>query len=161
MFSTPSFPRAAVLLIIVAMSQLSPARASSANFVLKSDGIELGEGEVRVENGIEQPTRYNAKIEAGQSFTLVAQGWAYPRSPDPEVSKGSPATPEKAQWRFDGEDFKLLAYDALQSDKTKCILSLQAETPGLTRVRFSGQVLGYKRSFDILIEIVAAQKKDE
>ncbi len=159
MFLKSLFSGAAVLLLVLTLSQLSPVRASSANFILSSEGIKLGEAQEIVENDVEQPTRYNAKIEQGQIFTLLAQGWAYPRSPDPEVAKGSAFAPEAAEWRFDNEDFKLLVYDAMQADKTKSMLRLQAATPGLTRVRFSGQVLGYKRSFDILIDIVPAPKK--
>ncbi|HVF10504.1 MAG TPA: hypothetical protein VNA16_06865 [Abditibacteriaceae bacterium] len=143
--------------LVLAMSN-APARASSANFVLSSQDIDLGQPEEVFENGQPQPPRYATKVELGQPFTLIAQGWVYPRSSDPKVAKGSPATAEAARWRFDDEDFKLLEHDARHFDETMTVVRLQPTTIGRTRIRFQGQVLGYERTFDILIDIIAAKE---
>lgn len=144
--------------LMLAMSG-APAWASSADFVLSSQGIELGQPEQVIENNNAQPPRYATKVEVGQPFTLFAQGWAYPRSRDPEVAKGSPHEADAARWRFDDEDFKLIAHDAKQFNKSMTVIQLEPLTIGRTRIRFNGKVLGYQRTFDILVDIIAAKEK--
>ena len=139
------------MLFLAIFAQL-PSHASSAGFVLSAQNIELGAPEDAVENNQAQPPRYATKIEQGQTFTLLAQGRAYARGGKAE---GSPMAPDSARWRFDDEDFKLIAHDAKEFDASISALRLQAQTIGRTRIRFSGTVLGYKRSFDIVVDIIA------
>jgi len=149
-----TFLLAGLLFVFTAQS----ARASSAGFVLSAQGIELGKPEEVVVNNQAQPVRYATTIEVGKTFTLLAQGRIYPRSSNPEVAKGSPSEAEEARWRFDDQDFKLVEHDAKEYDKAMTVLRLQANTIGRTRVRFTGKILGYVRTFDILIDIVGAKE---
>lgn len=137
-------------LVLAANFVAIPAHASGANFVLSAQNIELGKVEEAVVNNAAQPPRYATQVELGQPFILVAQGWVYPRG-----SKGAPATPDKAAWRYDNEDFKPLEYDAKLFDETMSVLRLQPTIIGRTRIRFNGKIFGYKCSFDILLDVVA------
>src|SRR4051812_10286523 len=132
----------------------SAASASSANFVISAKGIDLGKAQEVVENEKPQPPRYHVKIEQGKSFTLTATGMAYGRGD----LKGSPTAPDSGGWTFDDKAFKKAEADK-EVDKTQIVVTLTPTAVGKSRVRFSGKVLGYERTFDVVVEVVAAKKK--
>ena len=142
------------LALLALLTGAVPVWASSGNFVLSGEGITLGEPREVHENGKPQPPRYHAKVELGQPFTLTAQGIVYPRG-----GKEQPAEPERGAWQFDDAAFKVLPHDQPKADKTRVTVRLQPTAVGTTRVRFVGQILGYERTFDVFVEVVAPKKK--
>jgi hypothetical protein len=130
------------------LSLTSLAHASSASFQIRGDGIKLGEP---TEETAEQPLQYSATIEQGKPFTLTAQGVVLARG----EKKPEPFEPDAAAWLFDDEVLQLVPHDKSKVDKTMTVVALQASKPGKTRIRFTGNVLGYDRKFDIQLEVVA------
>ena len=125
---------------------VSNSWASGAGFKMFGDNVERSE-----ENGA-----YTANITVGQSFEIIAKGWAYPRLRDPEAAKGSPMKAEAGTWMFDDKMFKLLK---TQSDETQYKISLKATKLGQYRIRFVGVVLGYNKACEILVNI--SRSKEE
>ena len=144
--------RVAALLVFLGCA--GSAWGSSAGFVLRAQGVDLGKPEEEDENGQPQPPRYHVKVERGKPFTLVAQGMAYPRG-----GAAQPTEPDKGVWRFDAEDFTALAKGGKEFDNTMIVVRLRPEVIGRTRIRFAGEVLGYKHTFDILVDIITPKKK--
>ena len=142
------------LILPVLLAWSSPAWGSSAGFDLRSQGIDLGKAEEAYENSQPQPPRYHVKVERGKTFTLTAQGMAYPRG-----KAGEPCQPDAGRWRFDAEDLTAMPVGAKEFDKTIVPVRLRADTIGRTRIRFVGKVLGYEHSFDILVDVIAAKDK--
>lgn len=144
--------RAAALLVVLGCVGL--AGASSAGFVLRGQGVELGKAEEAYENGQPQPPRYHIKVEKGKPFTLVAQGMVYARG-----SAGQPGEPDKGVWRFDSEDFTVVEKGGKGFDRTMVAVQLRPEVIGRTRIRFVGKILGYDHRFDILVDIITPKAK--
>ena len=124
--------------------------ASSATFAITGQGITVGPAKEAEGDGI--PTQITAMAEVGKPFTLTAQGMVLPRG-----AKAQPGEPDEGTWTFDEKHFKKLAPDVL-ADKTKVVIRLEPTAPGPSRVRFAGKILGYDRTFDVLVD-VAAEKK--
>ena len=99
---------------------------------------------------------YTANITVGQSLEVIAKGWAYPRSRNPEVAKGKPMKATAGTWMFDDQTLKLLK---TQSDETQHKLVLKATTPGQYKIRFVGVVLGYNKTCEILVTISKPKNK--
>ena len=125
---------------------VSNSWASGAGFKMFGDNIERSEV-----NGA-----YTANITVGQSFEIIAKGWAYPKSRDPEATKGNPMKAEAGTWMFDDKMLKLLN---TQSDDTQYKISLKATKPGQYKIRFVGVVLGYNKACEILVNI--SRSKEE
>ena len=89
--------------ILISQFCVSNSWASGAGFKMFGDNIERSE-----ENGA-----YTANITVGQSFEIIAKGWAYPKSRDPKATKGSPMQAEAGTWMFDDKMLKLLNKDLL------------------------------------------------
>ena len=49
-------------------------------------------------------------------------------------------------------------HDKKKADKTKTVVALKALKVGQTRVRFVGNILGYDRKYDVIVEIAEAKK---
>lgn len=122
------------------------AGASSATFQITGRGINLGQSEEVEEDG-QWFLRYRATIAVGQPFALTAQGSVSSRG-----GGTAAAEPESGDWTFDGKQFKKLDADA-PAEATDVVIRLEATTPGVARVRFKGTILGYERSFEIVITI--------
>jgi hypothetical protein len=144
--------KALALAALTSLVVVSAAWASSANFVISGKGIELGKAK---EDG-DKPPVFSAKAEVGKPFTLTAQGRAYGRGD----LKGSPIAPDSGAWSFDDKAFEKVAPDKnKKADKSEVVVTLKPTKAGTSRVRFPGKVLGYERTFDVVIE-VAAKKKE-
>jgi hypothetical protein len=123
--------------------------ASGASFVISAEagGPALGkptDGEI---------PQYSLKMEVGQTVVLTAQGMVMPRGAAP-----SPGEADAAAWLFDDALFQLAPLDKAKADKTKTTVALKALKEGKTRVRFVGNILGYERKYDVMVEIIAAKK---
>jgi hypothetical protein len=138
------------LAILAVFAGAGIALASGATFSVTGQGIVLGEPR---EDG-DNPILIKAKAELGKPFTLVAQGLILPRG-----GKAQPGEPEAGKWTLDEKHFKTLPPDGQATDKTKVVLRLEPTAAGMSRVRFAGKILGYERTFEVLIE-VADRKKD-
>lgn len=138
------------LAILAVFAGVGTALASGATFSVTGQGIVLGEPR---EDG-DNPIRIKAKAETGKPFTLVAQGLVLPRG-----GKAQPGEPEAGKWTFDEKHFKKLPPEGKAADKTKVAIRLEPTAAGTSRVRFAGKILGYERTFEVLIE-VADRKKD-
>jgi hypothetical protein len=57
------------------------------------------------------------------------------------------------------KSFKRLTPDKKLADKTTLVIRLEPIAVGQARVRFAGQILGYDRTFDVLVEVEAAKKE--
>lgn len=114
--------------------------ASGAGFKIFDPNLELPK-----ENGA-----YTFHVTVGQSLEIVAKGWAYPRSPDPEVAKGAPANADAGTWMFDDKMFQLLE---TQSSETQYKIVLKATTPGQYKIRFVGALLGYNEVCEIVVNV--------
>lgn len=138
------------LAILAVLAGVGTALASGATFSVTGQGIVLGEPG---EDG-DNPIRIKAKAERGKPFTLVARGLVLPRG-----GKAQPGEPEAGKWDFDEKHFKKLPPDGKTADKTKVVIRLVPTAAGTSRVRFAGKILGYEKTFDVLIE-VGERKKD-
>ena len=147
-------PQIRIAALLMVLGCLGPAWGSAAGFVLRGQGIDLGKAEEAHENGQPQPPRYHIKVEKGKPFTLIAQGMIYGRG-----SPGQPGEPDKGAWRFDSEDFTVVAKGGKEFDKTTIAVKLRPDVIGRTRIRFAGEILGYKQSFDILVDVIAPKEK--
>jgi hypothetical protein len=132
--------------ILISQFCASNSWASGAGFKIFSADIELPK-----ENGA-----YTANIAVGQSLEIIAKGWAYPRSRDPEVAKGTPTKADAGTWMFDDKMFKLMK---TQSDETQYEIVLKATTPGQYKIRFVGVVLGYNEVCEILVHVSKPKDK--
>lgn len=148
-------PRPFVVYLLAAVLVLaggSAVWASGASFVLSGKGIDLGKAEEVVEN--DKPlVRHHAKIEAGKPFTLTAQGMVFPRG----AAKGSPSEPESGAWSFDEKRFEK-ATPEKKADKSEVVIALKPTATGKSRVRFTGKILGYERTFEVVIEVTAKKE---
>lgn len=138
------------LAILAAFAGVGTALASGATFAVTGQGVALGEP---MEDG-DGLILIKAKAEPGKPFTLVAQGVVLPRG-----GKAQPGEPDAGTWTFDEKHFKKLPPDGKAADKTKVVIRLEPAAAGTSRVRFAGKILGYERTFEVLIE-VAERKKD-
>jgi len=120
------------------------AQASSGGFEFSLVGGDLGKMDPDSE-----PPRYRIKIAPGQTITLVARGMAYPRGGAP-----GPLEPDAGAWLFDDAVFQLVPHEKKAFDKTQVVTSLKALKAGTTKVRFVGNVLGYDRKCEIVIDVV-------
>ncbi|MCE9561493.1 MAG: hypothetical protein K8U57_05510 [Planctomycetes bacterium] len=125
------------------------AHASGAGFTLSAVGATLG----KVEDENAEIPKYRVKLEVGQTLTLAAQGQVIPRG-----QPAQPGEPDAAAWLFDDTAFTLEPLEKGKADKTKSVIALKAAKAGQTRVRFVGNILGYERKFDVMVEVVAAKK---
>ena len=137
------------LTAILLLAGATAAWASGATFAISGLGISLGEGKEVVDGG-KDLQRYSAKATVGKDFTLTAQGMIMPRG-----GKAQPGEPDAGAWSFDEKQFKKLVLEA-PKDKTKIVIRLEPTAAGMARVRFAGKILGYDRTFEILIDV--AQK---
>lgn len=126
--------------------------ASGATFEIRGQGIVLGEPKEVHEDGKPLPPRFHARAEVGKPFTLTAQGMVLPRG-----GKPSPGEPEAGSWSVDEKHLKRLPMDK-KGDKTIVGVRLEPTAPGLARVRFTGRILGYDHTFDVLVEVVGPRK---
>ena len=132
--------------IVISQFCVSNSWASGAGFKILGTHIERPK-----ENGA-----YTVNIAVGQSLEIIAKGWAYPRSRDPEVAKGMPMKAAAGTWMFDDKRFKLLK---TLSDETQHKLVLKATTPGQYKIRFVGVVLGYNKTCEIMVNISKPKDK--
>jgi hypothetical protein len=135
------------LAVLGVLAAAAPALASGASFVLSAEGAKLGapeDGDI---------PKYTLKVAAGQTVTLTAQGMVMPRG-----GAAAPGEPDAAAWLFDDAAFQLQPLEKEKADKTKASVVLKALKPGTTKVRFVGNILGYEKKYDVLVE-VAAEKK--
>ena len=65
-----------------------------------------------------------------------------------------PIEPDAGAWLFDDAVFQLVPHEKGKFDKTKCAVALKPLKAGTTRVRFVGNVLGYDRKVEIVVEVV-------
>ena len=149
-----------VMLGVFVAALLCPGSAwgSGANFVLRGEGVELGEAkEIYVTDADGKqaplPPRYEIKLEQGRPFTLVAQAVVLPRG-----GRSTPYEPGAGAWLFDDEQLQLLPHDKKRYDKTMIAIRLKALKAGQTRIRFVGDVLGYYHRFDVLVNVAAPKK---
>lgn len=138
-----------VFAVLVVLATTSIVHASGASFVITAaaDGPALGkpdDGEI---------PKYPLKLEIGQTVVLTAQGMVMPRG-----AAASPGEADAAAWLFDDAAFTLAPLDKAKADKTKTTVALKALKEGKTRVRFVGNILGYERKYDVMVEVVAAKK---
>lgn len=147
--STRNHLTLSVLTILVGVSA---AWASSANFEITGQGIALGEAKEVHENGKPLPPQFHANAEVGKPFTLIAQGMALPRG-----AKAQPCEPDSGSWNFSDKSFKEVPLEKKQTDKTMIVLHLEPTATGHSRVRFTGKVLGYERTFDVFVEVLPAK----
>jgi hypothetical protein len=146
--------KASALAILAALGGATAAWASGATFAITAQGIALGEAREVQEGGKPQPPRFHATAELGKPFTLTAQGMVLPRG-----GKAQPGQPDAGAWGFDRKAFKRLAADKKQVDKTRIVIRLEPTAAGRSRVRFTGKILGYDRTFDVLVEVVSPKKE--
>lgn len=132
--------------ILISQFCVSNSWASGAGFKIFDANIELPK----------ENRAYTANITVGQSLEIISKGWAYPRSPDPEVAKGAPTKADAGTWMFDDKIFKLLK---TQSDETQHKLVLEATTPGQYKIRFVGVVLGYNKVCEIVVNVSKPKDK--
>ncbi len=132
----------------VVLSACGIAHASGAGFTITAEGKDLGKSD---ETG-EIPV-YRLKLEVGQTVTLVSQGVVTPRG-----ATAQPSEADAAAWLFDDAALQLVRHDKMKADKTKTVVALKALKAGQTRVRFVGNILGYDRKYDVVVEIVEAKK---
>ncbi|VTU02816.1 unnamed protein product [Gemmataceae bacterium] len=133
--------------VAVVLAAAGVAHASGATFAITAEGAKLGapeDGDI---------PKYTLKVDVGQTVTLAAQGMVLPRGGNP-----APAEPDAAAWLFDDAAFQLQPLEKEKADKTKAVVVLKALKPGTTKVRFVGNILGYERKYDVVVE-VAAEKK--
>ena len=142
-----------VLAILAVFAGGTNAWASGATFAITGQGITLGAAEEVQEDGKPQPPRFQARAEVGKPFTLTAQGMVLPRG-----AKAQPGEPDAGAWTFDEKRFKRLSPDGPPADKTKVLLRLEPTAVGTSRIRFAGKILGYERTFDVLVEAVDRKK---
>ncbi len=148
------FRNKVALTVLVVLAGVSAARGSSASFVISGTGVDLGKAEEVIEKGVPQPPRFRVKVEVGKPFTLTARGMVHPRG----VAKGQPSAPDAGAWSFAEKDFKKLVPEK-KADKTEIAVILRPTAVGRSRVRFTGKILGYERTFDVLVEVVARKKE--
>lgn len=139
--------RRAALAIGVLLAGVTAVWASGATFVIMGTGITLKETKT-VEEGGKEVQRFEAKAGKGKAFTLSAQGIVLPRG-----GKEQPGEPDSGAWTFDEKRFKKLAAEGA-ADKTKITLRLEPTMAGPARVQFNGKILGYKRTFEIMIDVM-------
>lgn len=151
--STTRLRKVFALSLLTVLAGVTTVWASGATFAITGQGIKLGEAKEVQENGKELPPRFHAKAELGKPFTLTAQGMVLPRG-----GKPAPGEPEAGAWSFDAKQFKRLPEDKKQVDKTKIVVQLEPTAVGESRVRFTGKILGYDRTFDVLVDVVAPKK---
>ena len=132
-------------MLIALLAAVPTARASSATFAVRAEGIKIVEGEGTVDNGKDVMV-FRATAPAGKAFTLTAQGIVLPRG-----GKPAPGEPESGQWTFDEKLVKKLALEK-KDDKTTISIRVEPTTVGVTRFRFVGTILGYERTIDVLID---------
>ena len=134
----------AVLLFCVAL-----VLGSSATFIIYGVGVDLGDAkeiEVKDSEGRNQYiTQFQIKLERDRSFTLIAQGMAYPRG-----KAGSPFKPDSGQWFFDKQMFQAVPYDKKPYNETMIVIRLKALKGGPSRIQFKGKILGYDKQYDVL-----------
>lgn len=123
--------------------------ASGAGFAITAVGATLGKAD---DEGAEIP-KYTLKTQVGQTVTFIAQGQVIPRG-----AAAQPGEPEAAAWLFDDAAFQLTPAEKSKEDKTKAVVALKALKPGKTRVRFVGNILGYEKKFDVMVEVAEAKK---
>ena len=148
----------ALYVFAVAMLCASSTWASGANFVVRSEGVELGQAKEDYAKGadgkqVPLPPRFDVKLEQGQPFTLVAQGVVLPRG-----GRSTPHEPDAGAWLFDDEQLQLVPHDKKLYDKTMVAVRLKALKPGQTKIRFVGEVLGYYHRLDVFVDVVAPKK---
>ena len=136
------------LCAVLALAAGGSAHASGAGFTITAEGKDLGKAD---ETG-EIPV-YRIKLEVGQTVTFVSQGVAMPRG-----AAAQPAEADAAAWLFDDAAFQLVPHEKKNADKTKTAVALKALKAGRTRVRFVGNVLGYDRKYDVIVEVLEAKK---
>ena len=136
------------LCAVLALAAGGVAHASGAGFTITAEGKDLGEAD---ETG-EIPA-YRLRLEVGRTVTLVSQGVVTPRG-----GAAQPAEVDAAAWLFDDAAFQLVPHGKKTADRTKTPVALKALKAGRTRVRFVGNVLGYDRKYDVIVEIVEAKK---
>lgn len=140
---TTTFPARIGLALLATATLVGVALASGATFAITGDAVQLGAAK---EEG--DLVRIPAKAELGKPFTLVAQGIVLPRGGTPQ-----PGEPDAGAWTFDEKRFKRLPPDGKQADKTKVVVRLEATAAGVAPVRFAGKILGYERTFEVLIDV--------
>ena len=117
-------------------------------------GVDLGEAKAIVvkdsEGRNQYITQFQIKLEPGQSFTLIAQGMAYPRA---KGNVGSPAKPDSGEWFFDKQMFQAIPYDKKPYNKTMIVIHLKALRGGQSLIQFKGRIFGpYDKQFDIVTQ---------
>ena len=142
----------ALFAVVAGLACATAALASSANFVVTAAGVELGKPEEVTEKD-RTVMRYSVKAEVGKPFTLTAQGRAYGRGD----TKGRPTAPESGAWSFDG---KVMAKgkDGKKADESEVVVTLTPSAAGKSVVRFTGKVLGYERTVEVVVEAVETKK---
>jgi hypothetical protein len=145
-FSGTFAMRLLALLVVFCFGLASPARASSGWFTLKCEEAKLGDPQ---EVANDQPPQYHVKLAQGETLTLVAQGVVSPRG-----GKLEPFEPDAGAWLFDDTAFALETHEKKKYDATMLPIKLRALKSGKTRIRFVGNVLGYDRKYDVLVEVV-------
>lgn len=125
---------------------------SSATFIIHGVGVDLGEAkavEVKDSEGRNQYiAQFQTKLERGQSFTLIAQGMAYPKG----KVDGDPFEPDSGEWLFDKQMFQAIPDDKKPYNKTKIVIHLKALRGGQSLIQFKGRILGYDKEFDIVTQ---------
>jgi hypothetical protein len=142
------------LSLVAILAAASAVHASGAGFVVGGKGIDLGKPEEAVEKG-ETVYRYKAKAVVGKPFTLTAQGVVYPRG----AVKGQPSAPDSGAWGFDAKALKKSATKG-KADRTEVAVTLTPRAAGASRVRFVGKILGYDRSYEVLVEAADPKAKE-
>lgn len=146
---TTTYPVRIGLALLAMAALVGVALASGASFAITGDGVQLGATKDDAD-----PVRIPAKAELGKPFTLVAQGIVLPRGGTPQ-----PGEPDAGSWTFDEKRFKRLQADGKSADKTKVIVRLEPTAVGASPVRFTGKILGYERTFEVVVD-VADRKKE-
>lgn len=137
---------AALLVVLV----VPIAWASGANFVLSAAGVDLGKPKVESDKVV-----YTVKAEVGKPFTLTAQARVYGRGDE----KGSPSKPESGAWKIDEKALEKVTPDKdKKPHESEVVVTLKPTKAGTSRVTFEGKVLGYKRTFEVVIEAAEAKK---
>ncbi|CAF0735755.1 unnamed protein product [Adineta steineri] len=121
-------------------------QSSGAGFIITAVDHDLGEA-----NESEEIPTYNFQMQVDQTITFVSQGIVMPRG-----KPSQPSEPEAGDWLFDDTIFQLLPNEKNPFDNTQVPITLKAlrTIVGQTRIRFVGNILGYDRKYDILIEII-------
>ncbi|CAF0893057.1 unnamed protein product [Adineta ricciae] len=120
-------------------------QSSSAKFTISAVGQNLIGND---ENG--DIPAYSLQLPINQQVTLVAQGVVMPRGKEPQASE-----PDVGTWLFDDSVFQLLPHDRNQFNATQIPITLKPMRSVAidTRVRFVGNILGYDRKYDVLINM--------